>query len=88
MTTYIVVYDLISPGQNYTRIHEQIKSYGTWARPTESTWIVVTNKTAVQVRDHLLQYIDDNDRLLVVGSSSEGAWHNVRCRNSWLKDRL
>jgi hypothetical protein len=88
MATYLVIYDLISPGQNYTKIHEQIKTYKKWARPTESTWIVVTEKTSVQIRDHIKQYIDSNDRLIVVKSAGVGAWFNPRCSNSWLKENL
>ena len=88
MATYIVTYDLISPGQNYSAIHEQVKTYAKWARPTESTWVLVTDRSAKQIRDHLKSVIDEDDRLFVVKSSGEGAWHNTRCSNKWLRDNL
>ena len=88
MPSYIITYDLLSPGQKYDELHEQIKSYGTWARVTESNWIVVTDKSAVQIRDHLLSCIDSGDRLFVVKSGTEAAWHNTRCKNEWLRKHL
>lgn len=88
MAAYIVCYDLPEPGRNYTTLHEKIKSYGTWARVTESNWVIVTTKTAVQLRDDLLSVLDVNDRLFVVKSGREAAWHNSRCKNEWLKARL
>src|SRR3546814_5002418 len=66
----------------------KIKSYGTWARVTESNWVIVTTKTAVQIRDDLLTVLDSNDRLFVVKSGREAAWHNSRCKNEWLKAKL
>lgn len=70
----MICYDLNSPGQEYTVLHEQIKTYGTWWHHLDSTWIVKTSKTATEIRDHLGKYIDSNDELLVVkfGSSWAG----------------
>lgn len=88
MSTYIVSYDLIKPGQNYNKLYDAIKSYGTWGRINESVWAVVTDKTAVQVREHLSQYIDSNDRIFVIKSGVEAAWRNSICKNEWLKEHL
>src|SRR3546814_15075930 len=76
MAAYIICYDLTNPGRNYQNLYEKIKSYGTWARVTESNWVIVTTKTAVQIRDDLLTVLDSNDRLFVVKSGREAAWHN------------
>ena len=88
MATYIISYDLRKPGQNYDQLYEAIKSYGTWARVNESVWAVVTTNTAVQIRDHLLRFIDTNDRLFVIKSGVEAAWRNSICKNEWLKEHL
>ena len=87
MSCYIISYDLRKE-RDYPSLYEAIKSYGTWARITDSTWAIVTNKSAVKIRDHLLETIDEDDRLFVVKSGAEAAWHEVRCRNEWLKQRL
>jgi len=87
MGCYIISYDLRNK-RDYEDLYEAIKSYGTWAHITESTWAVVTSKSATQVRDHLLGHIDDDDRIFVVKSGVEAAWRSVICRNQWLKDNL
>lgn len=87
MATHLVSYDLIS-GKNYDKLHTAIKSYGTWAHIHESLWAVVSSDSAVQVRDHLLRYIDHDDRLFVVRSDGEAAWRGVLCRDAWLKENL
>lgn len=87
MSCYIISYDLRA-ARNYDVLYDAIKSYGTWAHITESTWAIVTTKTAVQVRDHLSSVMDQDDRLFVVKSGVEAAWKNVICKNQWLKDNL
>ncbi|MFZ5794682.1 MAG: hypothetical protein ACOY4B_09485 [Pseudomonadota bacterium] len=88
MATYLVIYDLLSPGQDYSAIHAKIKTYKTWARPTESTWIIVTTKSAEEIRDDIENCIDENYRLLIVKSGTESAWTNLRCSNEWLQKNL
>ena len=87
MKCYIISYDL-RRNRNYDALYDAIKSYPKWARIVESTWAVVTSKSAVQIRDHLIQVLDDDDRVFVVKSGAEAAWRNVRCRDKWLKDNL
>ena len=84
---YIIAYDL-HEGADYKALHDAIKSYGTWARITESTWAVVTSKTAEGVRNHLGELMDAEDRIFVVRSGVESAWRNPRCRSEWLKEYI
>jgi hypothetical protein len=84
---YIVSYDIRAGGE-YDPLYEALKAYGTWAKITESTWAIVTDETAVQVRDNLRNFINEEDRLFVVKSGVEAAWHKVRCSNAWLKKNL
>jgi len=89
MTTCLITYDLNRPGQNYNDLFEAIKAIGTWWHCLDSTWIVKSNLTAVQIRDSLSTKIDKNDSLLVVVLSGVGAWTGFSddCSN-WLKDNL
>lgn len=87
MACYIISYDLIKE-RNYDALYDALKSYRTWAKITESTWAVVTDKSATEVREHLLKFIDGDDRLFVVKSGVESAWQNARCSNEWLKKNL
>ncbi|MYA41168.1 MAG: CRISPR-associated protein Cas2 [Gemmatimonadetes bacterium] len=87
MRCYIISYDLRGT-RDYESLYKAIKSYPNWAHITESTWAIITERTAVQVRDDLCQVIDRDDRVFVVKSGTEAAWHNVLCKNKWLKDNL
>ncbi len=84
---YIISYDLRKK-RDYESLYDAIKSYGNWAHILESVWAVVTEKSAKQVRDHLLSCMDNDDGLFVVKSGTEAAWQNVMCETQWLKDNL
>jgi hypothetical protein len=86
MKLYQICYDLRAPGRNYESLHEAIRSYGNWAHPLESTWIVRTMQSAQQVAEFLLRHMDPNDGLLVTRWQGEGAWVNVNTEASeWMK---
>lgn len=77
MAALIIGYDLNRPrGESaYPDLINAIKELGTWWHHLDSTWIVVTNRSAVQVRDALQRFIDSNDELLVARLSGEAAWN-------------
>ena len=89
MKSYLISYDLNSPGQDYDSLYEAIKAIGSCWHCLDSTWIVKTDKSAVEVRDSISPKIDNNDSLLVVKLSGEGAWTGFDndC-SSWLKNNL
>lgn len=89
MNSYLITYDLNKPGQNYNDLYEAIKKIGLWWHCLDSTWIVKSDKTAVQIRDSITPHIDSNDSLLVAHLSGEGAWigFSDQC-SSWLKNNL
>ena len=88
MSSKIVEYDLRQPGRDYDALDNAIKGYGTWAHVTESTWFIKTDETCVQVRDKLMELMDNNDRLFVGELSGTAAWHNTICEGQFLKDNL
>jgi hypothetical protein len=86
MPCYLITYDLNhGTSVDYQELYDAIKAYGTWARVTESSWLIVTSKSSIDVRDHLLSFLHDQDRLFVLKSGVAAAWSNVRCRSAWLK---
>lgn len=66
MAVHMISYDLITPGKNYDALIDAIQALGLWAHPLKSQWLVVSQATQSGLRDHLKQFIDANDRLLVV----------------------
>lgn len=88
MATYIISYDLIKR-KDYNSLINEIKKTQKWAHPMESLWIIVSNESASEVRDRLKLHMDNDDKLLVVKSSSVGAWKGLSSNVSdWLKNNL
>jgi len=89
MKTYLVGYDLNTPGQDYTDLINAIKAFGTWWHHLDSTWLIKTDWTSVQIRDDLKQHMDTNDELLVVRLSGEAAWKGFNQKGSdWITNNL
>jgi hypothetical protein len=89
MPAYIIGYDLNTPGKDYEDLSEAIKGYGTWWHHLDSTWIIVTDQTHVEVRDHLWRFMDDNDELLVAQLAGNAAWRGFSDEGArWLAGTL
>lgn len=87
MKCYIISYDLVYQ-RNYENLWNAIKSYSYWAKITESTWAVKTDRSAAEIREHLSGCTDADDRIFVIKSGVEAAWKNAICKNEWLKNNL
>lgn len=75
MYSYIVTYDLKTPGKDYSSLISKIKTYS-YSKICESVWIVKSNRSSSDVIDSLLNEIDYNDRLFVAKLTGEAAWCN------------
>jgi hypothetical protein len=88
MKVYQINYDLRKQ-RNYDALYERIKQYDRWCHPLESTWLIVTQQSAVQIRDYLAQAMDQDDGLLVTRLQGEAAWRGLGDNlNQWLKEKL
>ena len=97
MNSFVIVYDVSTDAvpvgtktsaDVYAALYEAIKSYNGWAHVTESCWIVVSDNTAVQIRDSLRLRIRSCDRLAVIQTAHVAAWSNVLCDGTWLQNNL
>jgi len=89
MAVYIVGYDLNKPSQNYEGLIAAIKEYGTWWHHLDSTWIIETDRTALQLCNDLKRFVDTNDELLVAAIGAPGAWVGFNDKgSSWLQSHL
>lgn len=89
MSTYVVSYDLSRPGQGYAELGDYLKEHSNWWHHLGSTWVIVTELSAVQLRDGIRAHVDDNDKLLVVKSAGVGAWRGFNDKgSSWLQEHL
>lgn len=90
MKTYLISYDLNSPGQDYESLFSAIRELGsTWWHNLDSTWIIRYDGSAAQIRDALSPLLDPNDELIVVGLTGEGAWKGLTEKGAnWLLKNL
>ncbi len=87
MAVYIVLYDLRKV-RDYDSLYNALKSFPKWAKITESAWAVVSEQTAIQIRDFLKQCIDSDDRLFVAKYGGAAAWQNSKASNEWFHNNL
>jgi iron-sulfur cluster repair protein YtfE (RIC family) len=90
MATFVIGYD-IHPTKNetYDELIKAIKKLGSWWHNLDSTWVVVSDSTASQIRDELKKHMYKDDQLLVVKSANVGSWFGFSESGSqWLKDHL
>ena len=88
MKLYQIDYDLRKQ-RNYDALYERIKSYGNWCHALESSWVIATDQSAVQIRDYLYQALDKDDGLLVTRLQGEAAWIGLDSKvTDWLKQHL
>jgi hypothetical protein len=94
MAVYVIGYDLHpTKGETYGELIEAIKQIGsTWWHCLDSTWIVITDLSAVQVRDQLWQHMKADDQLLVMTftKGTVAAWNGFAKGNcaEWLTNNL
>jgi hypothetical protein len=90
MATLLVGYDLNAPGQSYDKLYDALKSTRTWWHNLDSTWLIVTNETPVELRNRLARHLDPNDELLVIDITGDAAaWRGFSEKSSkWLKETL
>lgn len=91
MSVKIVSYDLGGPetSGDYKKIGEYMRTFGTRCKPLESFWMVDTDLTCAQLRDHIKQYLDSNDKLLVLrwDQANWATWGMSKDVNDWLRAR-
>lgn len=83
----MISYDLDKPGQNYERLIKRLREHGC-IRVLMSQWVLRTTWTAMQLRDDLANYVDSNDRLLVVGLTGEAAWTSLLSTGETFKQTI
>ena len=92
MATHLIGYDIHpAKGETYENLFEGIKSLGAWWHHLDSTWLLISNLTAVQIRDQLKAHLPaSDDQLLVLTVSGDaGAWYGFNDSGSkWLKNNL
>jgi hypothetical protein len=88
-TSFIVSYDLRGRDEtsaDYAALISAIEAYR-HGKLQLSTWLVISDGLAEEIRDDLLRHLDDNDRLLVAPLDKPAAWHNLILDDEVMKAR-
>lgn len=85
-----ISYDLIGTdesSEDYDRLIAKIKSLGPAMRVEYSLWVVETDVTPTEVRDALADYVDADDKLIVMKRIGNSAWRGLpKDVGDWLKE--
>jgi hypothetical protein len=88
MPVFQISYDLNRQGQDYERLHAEIKRTERWTRVLEGTWLVWTTETIAQLQHRLNRVIHRNNRLFISRVTREnGGWMD-KAVWAWLNRRL
>lgn len=87
MNKYILTYDLKKDGQNYAALYDVLKSYS-YARLSESTYLIISTKTADQVFKDFHAHVDRNDFIFILECT--GLWAGQAAPNilDWMKSNV
>jgi len=76
MALYLISYDLDKPGQNYQQLINRLTQLGA-KRVLYSQWLVTSAANAEAIRNDLLRFMDNNDRILVSELRNHAAWKSL-----------
>ncbi|WP_410472839.1 hypothetical protein ACGTJS_03590 [Faucicola mancuniensis] len=88
MSVKLITYDLNAKGQKHTEVLAKIKSFGAWAKLSESRYAISTTLPVDKICQKFANLIDNNDTFLVIpliGSHYGMALDDVY---SWLNNNL
>ena len=89
MTTYIVTFE-VTDASKKSDLEKRIKKYDGYCPIHDNCWAVISDQSAVQIRDFLYKDLSVSDRIFVIRSGMESAWANPYSAkdSEWLKERL
>lgn len=91
MAVYLVTYDLNNEllSSRYERLLELIKEEGSWACLGGSSYLVESEKTAVELRNRYSSILTATDMLYVGVVTAPAAWHGYSKEVSdWILKKL
>ncbi|MGO4908872.1 hypothetical protein ACEN2J_11145 [Pseudorhodobacter sp. W20_MBD10_FR17] len=83
MALFTVTYDLIKD-KDYDALISALDDLDT-VKVQLSQWLLSANNTATEIKDHLAQHVDDDDKLMVIEFSKRPQFTKaIKGTNDWL----
>lgn len=73
----VVIFELAQPGQSSEKLTRLIKEQASWARISNNAYLLLTEKTPVNIRDALLSGLSIGDKIYVGMSPAPSAWYGL-----------
>jgi len=90
MALFSLTYDLIKT-KDYNKLNEGIdKIPGSKTKPTESQWLLDTNWSSEEIREHIRGFVDKDDKILVIKLVQPpfwATWNIKKDSTDWLHAR-
>ena len=87
MPLLLVTFDSDKPGQEYSNLLDQIKSYSN-VRLSKSSYAIITDKTTGMVCEEMKQYLDIDDAIFIINLKRPYEVFGSKLAADWLKKEL
>lgn len=87
MAVHLITYDLIDE-KDYPKIFAAIKEIGEHIHPLKSVWLVSSQYTSMQIRDHLRTATDNDDKLFVCRLGETAWWNLTAAEATWIPAKI
>ena len=89
MKCYIVTLEA-NDAQVRQKVSEQLQTYTHFCPVHRYCWAIMSDQTAVQIRDNVVELLGPADRVFIVRSGTAAAWQNSYGpeHDAWLKKYL
>lgn len=89
MAVKMISYNLRKSGGSHDELQREIMSLGVWWQSLEAVWLVESDRSCADIKEHLKKFIEPTDDLLVLALAGDWASAGLtdQCHN-WLESVL
>jgi hypothetical protein len=89
MNTILIHYELHGANRDYDALYQRIMSCGSWCHVHESLWLVKTEKTAAQVRNHVRSVLRQGDQVITIDVTGRSwATNYTNEQTDWMHENI
>lgn len=89
MAVKMISYNLRKSGRDYKDLQREIMNLGVWWQSLEAVWLVESERSCDDIKNHLKQFVEPTDDVLVLALAGDWASFGLtdQC-NNWLASVL
>jgi enoyl reductase-like protein len=87
MNSYLISFDLVSPGRNYQPVYDYMEKYTDRMKPLQTVYLIQSARSAEDILNDLQKLVDSNDKVLVININTKvWATYNLPNTAKWLNN--